>query len=75
VFFFKSLYPSTSLSVSESVCVSVCLSPKSFGTAGPIWLTFFVFAPSWLRGGFKPKKNSGSGIFFFPEKPGFQGII
>ena len=46
------------------VCLRVCLLPISSGTAGPIWLNFFLLAPSWLWGGFRPKK-SGSGIRFF----------
>ena len=33
----------------------VCLRPISFGTAGPIWLKSFLFAPSWSGGGFWPK--------------------
>ena len=34
----------------------VCLLPISSGTAGPIWLNFFLLAPSWSRDGFRPKK-------------------
>ena len=34
----------------------VCLWPISSGTAGPIWLNFFLLAPSWSRDGFRPKK-------------------
>ena len=37
-------------------CVFVCLWPISSGTAGPIWLNFFLLAPSWSRDGFRPKK-------------------
>ena len=33
-----------------------CLLPISSGTAGPIWLNFFLLAPSWSRDGFRPKK-------------------
>ena len=38
------------------VCLCVCLRPISSGTAGPIWLNFFLLAPSWSRDGFRPKK-------------------
>ena len=38
------------------VCLFVCLLPISSGTAGPIWLNFFLLAPSWSRDGFRPKK-------------------
>ena len=38
------------------VCMFVCLCPISSGTAGPIWLNFFLLAPSWSRDGFRPKK-------------------
>ena len=38
------------------VCVCVCLFPISSRTAGPIWLHFFLLAPSWSRKGFRPKK-------------------
>ena len=38
------------------VCLSVCLLPISSGTAGPIWLNFFLLAPSWSGDGFRPKK-------------------
>ena len=34
----------------------VCLRPISSGMAGPIWLNFFLLAPSWSRDGFRPKK-------------------
>ena len=37
-------------------CVRVCLLPISSGTAGPIWLNFFLLVPSWSRDGFRPKK-------------------
>ena len=37
------------------VCVYVCSRPIS-GTAGPIWLKFFLLAPSWANLGFRPKK-------------------
>ena len=38
------------------VCLFVCSRPISSGTAGPIWLNFFLLAPSWSRDGFRPKK-------------------
>ena len=56
LYLIKSLYQSTSLSVSESVCVCVWMFPNSSGTAGPIWLNFFWFALSWSHDGFRPKK-------------------
>ena len=37
-------------------CLFVCLLPISSGTAGPIWLNFFLLAPSWSGDGFRPKK-------------------
>ena len=37
-------------------CLFVCSRPISSGTAGPIWLNFFLLAPSWPRDGFRPKK-------------------
>ena len=45
------------------------MSLNNSGTARPIWLNFFLLAPSWSRDGFRPKK-SGSGIRFYenPEK-------
>ena len=51
-------------------CFFACLWPISSGSAGPIWLNFFLLAPSWSRDGFRPKKIPvpGSGN---PEKPGF----
>ena len=36
--------------------MSVCLWLNNSGTAGPIWLNFFLLTPSWSRGGFRPKK-------------------
>ena len=38
------------------VCMYVCVSLHNSGTAEPIWLNFFLLAPSWSRGGFRPKK-------------------
>ena len=49
------------------VCLCVCMYVRGLsppGTAGPIWLNFFLLAPSWANLGFRPK-NSGSGIRFF----------
>ena len=37
-------------------CLCVCSRPISSRTAGPIWLNFFLLAPSWSRDGFRPKK-------------------
>ena len=37
-------------------CLRVCLWPISSWTAGPIWLNFYLLAPSWSRDGFRPKK-------------------
>ena len=48
--------PSLLYSNKMFVCASVCLRPISSGTAGPIWLNFFLLAPSWSRDGFRPKK-------------------
>ena len=36
-------------------CLRVCLRTISSETAGPIWLNFFLLAPSWSRDGFRPK--------------------
>ena len=38
------------------VCLYVCLKLNNSGTAGPIWLNFFLLAPSWSRDGFRLKK-------------------
>ena len=38
------------------VCLYACLRPISSETAGPIWLNFFLLAPSWSQDGFRPKK-------------------
>ena len=54
-------------------CVFVCLWPISSGTAGPIWLNFFLLAPSWSRNGLG-QKNSGSGIRIF-RKSGKTRIL
>ena len=37
-------------------CLLVCLRPISSGTAGLIWLYFFLLAPSWSQDGFRSKK-------------------
>ena len=43
--------------------------PISSGTAGPIWLNFFLLAPSWSQGGFRPKNpNPESSFSGNPEK-------
>ena len=59
--FFKNFYKINDL----------CILPISSGTAGPIWLNFFLLAPSWSRDGFRPKKipDAGSGFSVNPEKP------
>ena len=45
------------ISMQDDVCLFVCMLPiSSAGTAGPIWLNFFLLAPSWSRDGFRPKK-------------------
>ena len=43
--------------MSESVCLSVWMFTNSSGTAGPIWLNFFLLAPSWSRDGFRLKRS------------------
>ena len=53
-----------------------CNFPHNSGTAGPIWINFFLLAPSWSQGGFRPKNpDPGFGFSGNPEKPGFLGII
>ena len=47
----------------KGFCLSVCLWLYNSKTAEPIWLNFFLLAPSWSHGGYRPK-NSGSGIRF-----------
>ena len=37
------------------MCVCVCVRLNNSGTAGPIWLNFFLLALSWSEGGFRPK--------------------
>ena len=51
-------------------CVFVCVRLNNSGTAGPIWLNFFLLAPSWSQSGFRLKKNPdpGSGFSGNPEK-------
>ena len=56
------------------VCLRVCLWPISSGTAGPIWLNFFLLALSWSQGGFRPK-NSGSRIFWKFGKNMVFGVL
>ena len=50
-----------------------CLRIISSGTAGPIWLNFFLLAPSWSRDGFRPKKFRIRDPVFpeIQKKPGF----
>ena len=43
----------------------VCNFPHNSGTAGPIWIKFFLLAPSWLR-----EKCLGGNL----GKPRFLGI-
>ena len=38
------------------VCMYVCVSLHNSGTAEPIWLNFFLLAPSWSRSGFRSKE-------------------
>ena len=38
------------------VCLCVCVCLHNSGTAGPIWLSLFLLAPSWSRDGFRSKK-------------------
>ena len=52
------------------VCMYVCLKLNNSGTAGPIWLSLFLLAPSWSRDGFRLKNpDPGSGFSENPEKP------
>ena len=76
-------YDPISLIQQQDVCLRVCLLPISSGTAGPIWLYFFLLAPSWSWDGFRPKKfrirdpdfpeirknKSDPGSGFFCQKP------
>ena len=39
-----------------SVCLFVCLSLNNSGTAGPIWLNYFLLAPYCSRDGFRQKR-------------------
>ena len=57
------------------VCMYVCLKLNNSGTAGPIWLSLFLLAPSWSRDGFRLKKNPdpGSGFSENPKKPILAG--
>ena len=50
------LNPYSKVVQSLSVCVCVCVRLNNSGTAGPIWLNFFLLAPSWSQGGFRPNK-------------------
>ena len=62
LYLIKSFYQSTSLSVSESVCVCV------FGCS-------LTVCSVLVTGWFQAKKKSGSSFSGNPEKSGFQGII
>ena len=53
---FVTTYPYSKVVGSLSVCMYVCNFPHNSGTVGPIWPNFFLLAPSWSRGGFRPKK-------------------
>ena len=46
------------------VCMYVCLKLNNSGTAGPIWLSLFLLAPSWSRDGFRLKKFQIRGPVF-----------
>ena len=70
-------YPYSKVVGSLSVCVFVCVRLNNSGTAGPIWLNFFLLAPSLSQDGFRPKKFRNR-YPVFPEnreKSGFLGII
>ena len=47
------------------VCLCVCVWLNNSGTAGLIWLNFFLLALSWSEGGFRPKKipDPDSGLY------------
>ena len=51
----------------------VCVSLNNSGTAGPIWLNFFLLAPSWSRDGFRLKKVQIRDQFF-SKNPSFSGF-
>ena len=55
--------------------MSVCVSLNNSGTAGPIWLNFFLLAPPWSEDGFRLKKipDPGSGFSENTEKPILAG--
>ena len=53
-------------------CLRVCLWPISSWTAGPIWLNFYLLAPSWSRDGFRPKKF---GIRILRKTPVFRVLF
>ena len=52
-------------SLSVCVCVCVCVRLNNSGTAGPIWLNFFLLAPFWSQGGYRPKNPDPD--FFLPK--------
>ena len=52
------------------VCLYVCVPLNNSGTAEPIWINFFLLAPSWSRDGFRLKKI---GFSENPENPILAG--
>ena len=52
----RAVNPYSKVVGSLSVCLSVCVRLNNSGTAGLFWLNFFLLAPSWSQGGFRPKK-------------------
>ena len=63
------------LRVGLLVCLCVCLRPISSRTAGPIWLNFFLLAPSWSRDGFRPKKFRIRDPFFRIKPDHLEGVV
>ena len=69
------LNPYSKVVRSLSVCVCVCVRLNNSGTAGPIWLNFFLLVLSWSQGGFRPKQIRIRDPIFSgnPEKIRFLG--